>query len=74
MVWLTDLSAAVLLFSLLMYLLLDGTDLGAGMIIAFFHHEDQKRQIVRSMLPIWDANETWLVLLAGGLFSLFPAT
>ena len=73
MEWLTDLSAAVLLFSLLMYLMLDGTDLGAGMLIIIFHREEQKRLIVRSMLPIWDANETWLVLLAGGLFALFPA-
>lgn len=73
MEWLADLSAAVLLFSLLMYLMLDGTDLGAGMLLFFFADEEQKRSIVKSMLPIWDANETWLVLLAGGLFALFPA-
>ncbi|UJD92328.1 cytochrome d ubiquinol oxidase subunit II (plasmid) [Rahnella aquatilis] len=73
MEWLADLSAAMLLFSLLMYLMLDGTDLGAGMLLIFFNDEKQKRSIVKSMLPIWDANETWLVLLAGGLFALFPA-
>lgn len=73
MEWLADLSAAVLLFSLLMYLMLDGTDLGAGMLLFFFDDEEKNRSIVKSMLPIWDANETWLVLLASGLFALFPA-
>lgn len=73
MAWLVDFSATVLLFSLLMYVLLDGTDLGVGMLCIFFGDEAQKRPMVRSLLPVWDANETWLVLLAGGLFTLFPA-
>lgn len=72
--WLANLSAAALLFSLLMYMMLDGTDLGVGMLFACFKQEEQKRPMVQSMLPIWDANETWLVLLAGGMLALFPAT
>lgn len=73
MEWLNHLSAAVLLFSLIMYLMLDGTDLGTGIALMWFREEDEKRAIVHSMLPIWDANETWLVLLAAGLFALFPS-
>ena len=69
---LTDLSAALLLFALLMYLMLDGTDLGAGVALVWFNGEDEKRAIVHSMLPIWDANESWLVLLAAGLLAFFP--
>ncbi|MFH8135454.1 cytochrome d ubiquinol oxidase subunit II [Pantoea osteomyelitidis] len=72
--WLANLSAAALLFSLLMYMMLDGTDLGVGMLFVCFKQEEQKRPMVQSMLPIWDANETWLVLLAGGMLALFPAT
>ncbi|WP_130831693.1 cytochrome d ubiquinol oxidase subunit II [[Erwinia] mediterraneensis] len=73
MIWLADLSAATLLFSLLIYMMLDGTDLGVGMLFICFKQEEQKRPMVQSMLPIWDANETWLVLLAGGMLALFPA-
>lgn len=73
MIWLADLSAAALLFSLLIYMVLDGTDLGVGMLFACFTQEEQKRPMAQSLLPIWDANETWLVLLVGGMLALFPA-
>ncbi|HCW47118.1 MAG TPA: cytochrome bd-type quinol oxidase, subunit 2, partial [Erwiniaceae bacterium] len=64
---LADISAATLAFSLLMYLLLDGTDLGVGMLLFFFRGGEARRRLTATILPIWDANETWLVLLAGGL-------
>ncbi|NIY46682.1 cytochrome d ubiquinol oxidase subunit II [Cedecea colo] len=70
---LASLSAATLLFSLLMYLMLDGTDLGVGMLFLCIKGEEPRRRMAHSMLPIWDANETWLVLLAGGTLALFPA-
>lgn len=69
---LASLSAATLLFSLLMYLMLDGTDLGVGMLFFWIKGEEPRRRLAHSMLPIWDANETWLVLLAGGTLALFP--
>lgn len=69
---LADISAATLAFSLLMYLLLDGTDLGVGMLLFFFRGGEARRRLTATILPIWDANETWLVLLAGGLLALFP--
>ena len=55
-----------------MYVWLDGADLGVGMLFFWFRDEEQKQRMVHSILPVWDANETWLVLLAGGLLALFP--
>ncbi|WP_435945274.1 cytochrome d ubiquinol oxidase subunit II [Dryocola sp. BD586] len=69
---LANLSAATMLFSLLMYLMLDGTDLGVGMLFFLIKEEEPRRRMAHSVLPIWDANETWLVLLAGGTLALFP--
>ncbi len=69
---LANLSAATMLFSLLMYLMLDGTDLGVGMLFFLIKGEEPRRRMAHSVLPIWDANETWLVLLAGGMLALFP--
>lgn len=67
-----DLSALIICLSLLLYLLLDGTDLGVGMLFFWFHDEPQRELMTHSILPVWDANETWLVLAAGGLLALFP--
>lgn len=67
-----DLSALIICLSLLLYLLLDGTDLGVGMLFCWFHDEEQRELMTHSILPVWDANETWLVLAAGALLALFP--
>lgn len=67
-----DLSALIICFSLLLYLLLDGTNLGVGMLFCWFHDDQQRELMTHSILPVWDANETWLVLAAGGLLALFP--
>lgn len=66
------LSAAALAFSVLSYVLLDGTDLGVGMLMGLTRSARQRRAMAVSILPIWDANETWLVLGGGGLLALFP--
>ena len=55
------------------YVLLDGTDLGTGAVFLLFHDMSDRKQIISSILPIWDANETWIVLVAGGLIALFSA-
>lgn len=68
-----NLSAAIIAFSLLMYVLLDGTDLGVGMLFAWFNDDEERRRLATSILPVWDANETWLVLAGGGMLALFPA-
>jgi len=67
------LAAGVLAFTLLMYVLLDGTDLGVGMLLAFFPETQERHKLIATILPVWDANETWLVLLGGGMLALFPA-
>lgn len=70
--WLTLLSAAALAFSVLTYVLLDGTDLGVGMLMGANRRTQDREVMVLSILPVWDANETWLVLGGGGLLALFP--
>lgn len=70
--WLTLLSAAALGFSVLNYVLLDGTDLGVGVLMGFTRSRQHRRAMAVTVLPIWDANETWLVLGGGGLLALFP--
>lgn len=70
--WLTLLSAAALGFSVLSYVLLDGTDLGVGVLMGFTRSSKHRRAMAVTILPIWDANETWLVLGGGGLLALFP--
>lgn len=67
-----DLSATLLLFALFMYLALDGTDLGVGMLFSVFPDAQVRKWMAHTLLPVWDANETWLVLLAGGMLALFP--
>lgn len=69
---LTLLCAAALGFSILNYVLLDGTDLGVGMLLGLTRASRQRRAMAVTILPIWDANETWLVLGGGGLLALFP--
>ncbi|MHC8410712.1 cytochrome d ubiquinol oxidase subunit II [Pseudomonas sp. Hz4] len=69
---LTLLCAAALGFSVLNYVLLDGTDLGVGVLLGLTRCSKQRRAMAVTILPIWDANETWLVLGGGGLFALFP--
>jgi cytochrome d ubiquinol oxidase subunit II len=70
--WITLLSAAALSFSVLNYVLLDGTDLGVGVLLGLTRCSKQRRAMAVTILPIWDANETWLVLGGGGLLALFP--
>ena len=70
--WLTLLCAAALAFSVMNYVLLDGTDLGVGMLMGLTSCSQQRRAMAVTILPVWDANETWLVLGGGGLLALFP--
>jgi cytochrome d ubiquinol oxidase subunit II len=70
--WTILLSAAALAFSVLSYVLLDGADLGVGMLMGVTRRARHRRAMTISILPIWDANETWLVLGGGGLLALFP--
>ena len=64
--------AAVMGLAILLYVLLDGYDLGVGMLIAGAEREEHD-VMVSSIGPFWDANETWLVLGIGVLLAAFPA-
>jgi cytochrome d ubiquinol oxidase subunit II len=58
--------------AILMYVLLDGFDLGVGILFPFAPTEDCRNRMMNSIAPFWDGNETWLVLGGGGLFAAFP--
>jgi cytochrome d ubiquinol oxidase subunit II len=62
---------ALMAFAILTYVLLDGYDLGVGMLMPAAEREDQEL-MVSSIAPYWDANETWLVLGVGLLLVAFP--
>jgi cytochrome d ubiquinol oxidase subunit II len=59
-------------FALLLYVILDGYDLGIGMLLPFAAAEE-KDTMIAAIGPFWDANETWLVLGVGVLLIAFPA-
>ena len=65
--WWIALDVAVLL-----YVVLDGADLGAGIFSLFVRSEHERGAIMSAMAGTWDANETWLVVAGGVLFGTFP--
>jgi cytochrome bd ubiquinol oxidase subunit II len=70
--WLPFVWAALIAFAVLAYVLLDGFDLGVG-ILFFAERDDEDRDVmVNTVVPVWDGNETWLVLGGGGLLAVFP--
>ncbi|MDZ5761503.1 cytochrome d ubiquinol oxidase subunit II [Lyticum sinuosum] len=58
--------------ALLVYVLLDGFDLGVGIIFPYAPSEKSHHCLMNSISPFWDSNETWIVLAGGGLFVVFP--
>jgi cytochrome d ubiquinol oxidase subunit II len=64
--------AAVIGTAVAMYVVLDGFDLGIGILFPFAKNEGERDQMMRSIAPFWDGNETWLVLGGAGLFVAFP--
>ena len=64
--------AAALALSILLYVLLDGFDLGVGILFAFTPGEHERRRMLGAISPVWDGNETWLVMSAATLFGAFP--
>lgn len=64
--------AGVIAFSILTYVILDGFDLGIGIMFPLIKSEKDKDLAMNTVAPIWDGNETWLVLGGGGLYAVFP--
>ncbi|MBK1734216.1 cytochrome d ubiquinol oxidase subunit II [Halorhodospira abdelmalekii] len=59
--------------AVIMYVVLDGFDLGVGILYPFMPDERARDDVMRSVAPVWDGNETWLVLGGAGLLAAFPA-
>jgi len=64
--------AGILALAVFMYVLLDGFDLGVGMLFGLRGVAADRDTMVASVAPVWDFNETWLVLGGGGLLAVFP--
>ncbi|BAY31593.1 cytochrome d ubiquinol oxidase subunit II [Nostoc carneum NIES-2107] len=62
----------ILALFLFLYVMLDGFDLGVGILSLTSSDEERRGILMTSLSNIWDANETWLVLMGGGLFGAFP--
>ncbi|QLF71159.1 cytochrome d ubiquinol oxidase subunit II [Peteryoungia desertarenae] len=64
--------AGIIAFAVLAYVILDGFDLGVGILFPLFPEKHDRDQMMNSVAPVWDGNETWLVLGGGGLLAVFP--
>lgn len=64
--------AAIISLGVFIYVLLDGFDLGIGLLFPFFDTKSERDVMLDSVAPVWDGNETFLVLGGAGLFGAFP--
>src|SRR5215471_499635 len=63
---------SVLALAVLLYVLLDGFDLGVGILFGFAREESSRRAMMDAVGPVWDGNETWLVVTGVVLWGAFP--
>lgn len=63
---------ALIAFGVLMYVLADGFDLGVGILFPFARNDGERDLMMNSVAPVWDGNETWLILGGAGLLAAFP--
>jgi cytochrome d ubiquinol oxidase subunit II len=64
--------AGLIAFAVLAYVVLDGFDLGIGILFAVFPDKRDRDLMTNAIAPVWDGNETWLVMGGGGLLAAFP--
>ncbi|MCK1393424.1 cytochrome d ubiquinol oxidase subunit II [Bradyrhizobium sp. 1] len=64
--------AFIIAFAVFVYIVMDGFDLGLGMLFPLFPAKADRDVMMNSVAPVWDGNETWLVLGGGGLMAAFP--
>ncbi|MBA3864240.1 MAG: cytochrome d ubiquinol oxidase subunit II [Erythrobacter sp.] len=69
---LTVIWAFIIAFAVFAYVVMDGFDLGIGILFPTFQPGRERDRAMNSIAPVWDGNETWLVLGGGGLFAAFP--
>jgi cytochrome d ubiquinol oxidase subunit II len=75
MEWWQDLTliwTGIVAFAIVMYVLMDGFDLGLGILFPFAGRHEDRDVMMNSVAPVWDFNETWLILGGAGLFAAFP--
>ncbi|MDQ2048865.1 cytochrome d ubiquinol oxidase subunit II [Natronolimnohabitans sp. A-GB9] len=70
--WLPEFWFGLLLFTLAMYVFLDGFDFGIGMLYATRDDEEERELLLAAFGPVWDANEVWLVAFGTVLLAAFP--
>ncbi|MBS0628802.1 MAG: cytochrome d ubiquinol oxidase subunit II [Verrucomicrobia bacterium] len=63
----------VIVLSMICYAMLDGFDLGVGILYLFAKKDEERRVFLNAIGPVWDGNEVWLVIVVGALFAGFPA-
>ena len=63
---------ALITTAIFLYVILDGFDLGVGILFPFAPSDKCRDRMMNSIAPFWDGNETWLILGGGGLFAAFP--
>ena len=64
--------AALIACAILVYVLLDGFDLGIGVLFGTTRDQNYRGQMLTAIAPFWDGNETWLVIIGASLFGAFP--
>ena len=69
---LTVIWALIIAFAVFAYVVMDGFDLGIGLLFPRLAVGESRDQAMNSIAPVWDGNETWLVMGGGGLFAAFP--
>lgn len=64
--------AVIIAFGVMMYVVMDGFDLGIGILFPFVKSDGERDVMMNTVAPVWDGNETWLVLGGAALFGAFP--
>ena len=62
----------IICIAVVMYILLDGFDLGVGSLLYLGKSDQERRLMLNTIGPLWDGNEVWLIIIGGGLFAGFP--
>ncbi|CAM2956565.1 cytochrome d ubiquinol oxidase subunit II [Acinetobacter celticus] len=72
MIDLTLVWVGIIGLSVLIYVIMDGFDLGIGILFPFIQNHQERDVMMNTVAPVWDGNETWMVLGGAGLFAAFP--
>ena len=64
--------ATIISLIIMMYVLLDGFDLGVGILFPWIKQSEHRDIMMSTVVPVWDGNETWLVFGAAALYAAFP--